>query len=348
MQGKSDWRGAAVTCDHCGKVVTAGSLRSHLETQHNVYRSLVLNRELSAECERDPVVYKSSLPSVHRGIWECPFPECVGTAKTRWNLRRHFNERHSRDLVDVPGEGILPKCELCGMQTNFAYAPRHEQSQYCQQTTTRRRQHGNAVGAARALEESFSAYGVELETVESFKYLGRVMRYDDNDAEAVRTNLRKARATWGRLSKVTRSENASSRVCGMFYKATVQAVLLFGSESWSVTPAILSSLEGFHVRAARRMAGMMPTRDTSGKWEYPSSGEVLEKVGLYTIDEYVNVRRNTILRFVSKRPIYELCRGAERMRGTGMRQYWWEQSMELEGTSPAAATVEGLGDFAGE
>ena len=93
---------------------------------------------------------------------------------------------------------------------------------------------------------------------------------------------------------------------------------------------------------------MMPTRDTSGKWEYPSSGEVLEKVGLYTIDEYVNVRRNTILRFVSQRPIYELCRGAEQMRGTGMRQYWWEQSMELEGTSPAAATVEGLGDFAGD
>ena len=145
-----------------------------------------------------------------------------------------------------------------------------------------------------------------------------------------------------------RSENASSRVCGLFYKATVQAVLLFGSETWNVTPAILRGLEGFHVRAARRMAGMMPTRDTSGKWEYPASGEVLEKVSLYTIDEYVKVRRNTILRFVSQRPIYELCRGVEQKRGTGKRQYWWEQSMELEGTNSAAATVEGLGDFAGE
>ena len=186
--------------------------------------------------------------------------------------------------MDVPGEGTLPKYELCGMQTNFRNAPRHEQSRYCQQTTDRRRQHENAVGAARALDESFSAYGVELETVESFKYLGRVLRYDGNDVQAVRINLRKARATWERLSRVMRSEHASSRVCGLFYKATVQAVLLFGSETWNVTPAILRGLEGFHVWAARRMAGMMPTRDTSGKWEYPASGEVLEKVGLYTID----------------------------------------------------------------
>ena len=249
--------------------------------------------------------------------------------------------------MDVPGEGNLSKCKLCGMQTNFANAPRHEQSAYCQRTTERRRQHENAEGAARALDESFSAYGVELEAVESFQYLDRVLRYEDNDAQAVRVNLRKARATWGRLSRVMRAENASPWVCGMFYKATVQAVLLFRSETWNVTPAILRSLEGFHVRAARRMAGRVPKRDTSGKWEYPASGEVLEKVGLYTIDNYIKVRRNTILQFVSQRPIYELCRGANRQRGNIGRQYWWEQSMELEGTSPATATEEGFGDFAG-
>ena len=268
------------------------------------FGSLVLNWDLTID--RAPVLYGATTPSAYRGLWECPFLECVGTAATRWNLRRHFNDRHPGDMVDIPGEGNLPKCELCGMQTNFAFAPRHEQSQYCKRTTKRRRQHENAEVAARALEESFLAYGVELEKVESFKYLGRILRYDDSDTQTVATNLRKARATWGRLSRVLRKENSTPRVCGMFYKATVQAVLLFGSETWNITASMVRSLEGFHVRAARRMTGMMPEQKPSGDWMYPASGEVLEAAGLYTIDNYVKVRRNTILRFVAQRPIYEL------------------------------------------
>ena len=136
-----------------------------------------------------------------------------------------------------------------------------------------------------------------------------------------------------------RKENASPRVSGLFYKATVQAVLLFRSESWSVTPASLKSLEGFHIRAARRMTGMMPTKAPGGPWEYPDSEAVLETAGLFTINQYIGVRRRTILKFVEQRPIFDLCKEAERQRGSGNRRFWWEQSMDLEGTSPATATV---------
>jgi len=144
-----------------------------------------------------------------------------------------------------------------------------------------------------------------------------------------------------------KSKNASPRVCGLFYKATVQAVLLFGSESWTITPTMRRGLEGFHTRAARRMTGMIPEKDTMGNWVYPQTNEVLEKAGLFTVEHYITVRRATILKFIAERPIYELCRRAERQRGTGVRQYWWEQSMELEGTSPATATEDGFGGFAG-
>ena len=37
-------------------------------------------------------------------------------------------------------------------------------------------------------------------------------------------------------------------------KAVVQAVLLYGSETWVLSTAALASLEGFHIRAAYRMA----------------------------------------------------------------------------------------------
>ncbi len=105
----------------------------------------------------------------------------------------------------------------------------------------------------------------------------------------MRENLKKVRKSWAQVSRVLRAENASPKVCGVFYKAVVQAVLLFGSEMWKLSPASLKSLEGFHIWAARRMAGMQPTRNPDGTWKYPSSNDVLKAVGLETIDRYIGV-----------------------------------------------------------
>ena len=68
-----------------------------------------------------------------------------------------------------------------------------------------------------AMDAKFYAYGEELERVGSFKYLGRLIAFDDDDTQAVRGNLAKARRVWARISRVLRSENASDSVCGMFY-----------------------------------------------------------------------------------------------------------------------------------
>ena len=71
-------------------------------------------------------------------------------------------------------------------------------------------------------------------------------------------NLAKACRVWARISRVLRAENASARVCGMFYKATVQSVLHFGGKTGVLSPATLQRLEGFHVKSARRMTGLLP------------------------------------------------------------------------------------------
>ena len=114
----------------------------------------------------------------------------------------------------------------------------------------------------------------------------------------------------------------------MFYWATVQSILLYGSETWTVAPADLAMMEGFHVQADRRMAGMLP-RKTGGTWKYPKSRGVLEAVGLRPVKHYIAVRRNTIARWIIHRPIFDLCRGAERRRGSAPRQFWWEQCLDL-------------------
>ena len=108
---------------------------------------------------------------------------------------------------------------------------RHYVTALCLDGVARREQHAAAERAHLSLSQTFTAYGKSLERVEVFKYLGRFSAYDDNDAQAVRGNLKKARGVWSRISRIIRAENASPRTCGIFYKATVQSILLFGSET---------------------------------------------------------------------------------------------------------------------
>ena len=135
-----------------------------------------------------------------------------------------------------------------------------------------------------------------------------------------------------------RSENDPLRVSGMFYKATVQAVLLFGSETWSLSTTAMDRLEGFHIRAAWRMALVnKPRKDpTSGTWTYPPSEDALEEVGLHTIADYVQVRRQTIANFIVNRPIFNFCVDGERKRGTCPHHFWWEQPMDLDAARASA------------
>jgi hypothetical protein len=99
---------------------------------------------------------------------------------------------------------------------------RHYETTMCRDGVARKEQHAAAERAHLALRKTFTLYDGELERVEVFKYLGRFLAYDNNDSQAVWGNLKKARGVWARLSRTMRSENASPRVCGVFYKVTVQ------------------------------------------------------------------------------------------------------------------------------
>ena len=48
----------------------------------------------------------------------------------KWNLQWHFQLRHPKDLVSIPGEGVYQPYRLCGMQMSpWPYG--HEQSAMC-------------------------------------------------------------------------------------------------------------------------------------------------------------------------------------------------------------------------
>jgi hypothetical protein len=133
----------------------------------------------------------------------------------------------------------------------------------------------------------------------------------------------KARGIWVRLSCMIRAENASPRACGIFYKATVQLILLFGSQTWNLSPSSLKLLEGFHFRAALHMAGKRPVKLWDGTGMYPNLSQVLVDVGLKTVAHHIAVRLQHIVNYIVNKPIFTTC--VEGGRSGGSNQWTWTQ-----------------------
>ncbi len=102
-----------------------------------------------------------------------------------------------------------------------------------------------------------------------------------------------------------------------FYKAVVQAVLLYSSETWNLTKDVLVWLEGFHVRDAYRMSQVhRPKRVArNNRWVYPKTSDVLEECGMEKIQHYIQKRKSTIAKYIANCPILDACRQGECKHG---------------------------------
>jgi hypothetical protein len=119
---------------------------------------------------------------------------------------------------------------------------------------------------------------------------------------------------WARVGQVLRGENTGPRMAAKFYKAVVQAVLLYGSKTWNLTQSTLVWLKGFHVRAAYKMARKhQPRRGANKVWVYSKLADVLEKCGMNTIAKFIQVHRQMIAMYVATRPIFTACVEGKRL-----------------------------------
>ena len=94
-------------------------------------------------------------------------------------------------------------------------------------------------------ERDFEAYGAPLKNVTAFKYLVQVMKAGDDYWHAVLGNFQRARKSWGQLSRILSRKGADTKVSGNFSKAVTHAVLLFGEETWVLTPIMEKDLSSF-------------------------------------------------------------------------------------------------------
>jgi hypothetical protein len=95
-----------------------------------------------------------------------------------------------------------------------------------------------------------------LECVDKFCYLGDMIAAGGGAEEASRARVRCAWAKFRELAPILTSRGASFKVKGRVYKACVQRVLLYGSETWPMKMEDLRRLERTEHMMVRWMCGV--------------------------------------------------------------------------------------------
>jgi hypothetical protein len=281
----------AVVCHVCNKPLQARSLCPHLSSTHDIHQQVVVADALLEE--QEGVHYRAD-PGGQKDPIQCPFPGCPGVLSSPYMLCRHFQDLHLKDTVEILREVNFLRCKHCTMQCNPRYL-RHIHTQVCLIGAEQWTQWDSAILAALALRKLFHVEGEVLEKVDLFWYLRRILAQDNDDVRAVRQQIKKACGIWARVRQVLTGYNTLPKISAKLYKAVVQSVLSYGSETWNLMPTALAWLEGFHIRAAYRMAEKhKPKKEPHHKWVYLWSSGILQECSTATISHYINVRRATI------------------------------------------------------
>ena len=94
----------------------------------------------------------------------------------------HFFNWHIRDIVIILEEGKIPhpRRPRCDMLVPWrALNGRHHATAQCKKCAEQKRRRMAEAELRDSTERAFEAYGKPLETVSTFKYLGRVMTVGD-------------------------------------------------------------------------------------------------------------------------------------------------------------------------
>ena len=74
----------------------------------------------------------------------------------------------------------------------------------------------------------------------------------------------------------------------MFYRSVVQAVLLFGSETWVLLAEMSRNMEGVHVILLRQLTGQKAARQRDMTWRSMAAVRVPEEAGIQTLGTYID------------------------------------------------------------
>ena len=322
------WRRMRVECNICGAKMQNASLQRHMMNQHSRQHQVYRCRE--AKERGDTYTIENIRKGRHN---ECPVEGCNGGGKEKFHIYRHFCIRHPEDKIIISEDGVLPKCGLCGMR--MMDIPKHQKSQTCGKLRTRRMNEEKQDKQAEAEKVRFTVNGKPIQKVKRFLYLGRTLTSNDDDTICIDENLRKPRNRWNSIAKILKVEGASAKCMGKFYITVVQAVLLYGADTWVITQRNLKKLRSFHWRAVRYMTGRHIRKVSDNEWEYPEHEKLLKECGLVHIEEYIERRRGTLWKYLQENRgelLVETTTCAKHCRDVN-KLVWWQQPYIKKGNT---------------
>ena len=306
-------------CQYCDKEITRAAMRKHCVDAHG------------REPERAPTEieeeergeFHTNMPGGRnkRGS-RCPVPGCQYKAQDKYLMYRHFAYRHPLATIVIAGEGRLPKCELCGMHSKDVQ--KHQMTQECQKGRGRGERRTQIERARDNAAMQFRVNGRDIEKVTSFNYLGRILSERDDDTQCIETQLSKARQRWGMVLRVLKKNKVDNpKIMGRFYVAVVQAVLLYGAETWVVSERNMRKLKSFHHRCARAISGRNIRKLPDGSWITPRSRGTLREAGLWCVEKYIHRRKATLQKYAENRPILRACKETQPSSSNPNHLIWW-------------------------
>jgi hypothetical protein len=143
--------------------------------------------------------------------------------------------------------------------------------------------------------------------------------------------IQQASKAWRNYSKTLSSPDIDIedyKTIARFYLTITQAKLLYGCETWILSPPCLRLLQTFHKKCARQIAHQPIHHNPDGTWTHPDTQQVLNKCGLQPIESYINQRQQQLLNNYAKihSLLYKLC---NEMKPTRTRRTTWWQQVDL-------------------
>ena len=106
----------------------------------------------------------------------------------------------------------------------------------------------------------------------------------------------------------------------------MQAVILFGTDTWVLMETTIQRSEGAHVIFLRQVTCKQATQRRHGSWRQVTAEAVLQGAGTQTIRTYVDRRQETMTEWVSTRTIFDVCAREMEYKGGGrLRVPWFSQ-----------------------
>ena len=127
-----------------------------------------------------------------------------------------------------------------------------------------------------------------FEVVQSFKYLGSIVNVSNDLDEEIKTRIAQGNKCFYALKHLFKSSLLNRSAKFRLYKTTIRSVVMYGSETWSLTSKQESTLECFERKILRMICGPMCEQNV---WRIRTNKEISELFGQETITNVIKAVR---------------------------------------------------------